>query len=149
MKLLEAEIMKGNYSYNIGTSIISLANLSVGKRLADLQAVKVLIELELERLTPKPKVKKASPSRARKPSNTFMKMQNPSPALAEIIGSKPKPRTQVVTEVWNYISKHNLQNPKNRRNVMCDTKLQKLFGKEEVTMFELAGFIAKHLTEVK
>ena len=88
-----------------------------------------------------PKVKKA-----RKPNEAFMKALTPSALLAEIVGNKPLPRTQVVKKVWDYIKKNNLQNPKNKRNILADDKLQKLFGKKEVTMFELAGIVGKHLS---
>jgi chromatin remodeling complex protein RSC6 len=88
-----------------------------------------------------PKVKKA-----RKPNEAFMKALTPSATLAEIVGAKPLPRTQVVSKIWEYIKKHNLQNPKNKRNILADEKLAKLFGKKEVTMFELAGIVGKHLS---
>ncbi|MEA9356512.1 SWIB/MDM2 domain-containing protein [Bacteriovorax sp. PP10] len=88
-----------------------------------------------------PKVKTA-----RKPNAAFMKALTPSAILAEIVGAKPLPRTQVVSKIWDYIKKHNLQNPKNKRNIIADDKLAKLFGKKEVTMFELAGIVGKHLS---
>jgi chromatin remodeling complex protein RSC6 len=88
-----------------------------------------------------PKVKTA-----RKPNPAFMKALTPSVNLAEIVGSKPLPRTQVVSKIWEYIKKHNLQNPKNKRNIIADEKLLKVFGKKEVTMFELAGIVGKHLS---
>ena len=75
-----------------------------------------------------------------------MKALTPSAILAEIVGNKPLPRTQVVSKIWEYIKKHNLQNPKNKRNILADDKLAKLFGKKEVTMFELAGIVGKHLS---
>jgi upstream activation factor subunit UAF30 len=83
---------------------------------------------------------------ARKPNAAFMKALTPSAILAEIVGKNPLPRTQVVSKIWEYIKKHNLQNPKNRRNILADEKLAKLFGKKEVTMFELAGIVGKHLS---
>ena len=92
--------------------------------------------------------KKAAPKAksARKPNAAFMKALTPSAVLAEIVGNKPLPRTQVVSKIWDYIKKHNLQNPKNKRNIIADDKLAKLFGKKEVTMFELAGIVGKHLS---
>ncbi|MFA6235700.1 MAG: SWIB/MDM2 domain-containing protein [Bacteriovorax sp.] len=99
---------------------------------------------------PKKATKKAAaPKKAktpRKPNAAFMKALTPSATLAEIVGNKPLPRTQVVSKIWEYIKKHNLQNPKNRRNILADDKLAKLFGKKEVTMFELAGIVGKHLS---
>ncbi len=94
-----------------------------------------------------PKAKKAPKAKtARKPNAAFMKALTPSAILAEIVGNKPLPRTQVVSKIWDYIKKHNLQNPKNKRNILAVDKLQKLFGKKEVTMFELAGIVGKHLS---
>jgi len=98
---------------------------------------------------PKATKKVAAPKKAktaRKPNAAFMKALTPSATLAEIVGNKPLPRTQVVSKIWEYIKKHNLQNPKNKRNILADEKLAKLFGKKEVTMFELAGIVGKHLS---
>lgn len=100
----------------------------------------------------KPVAKKAAPKAAvkkvksaRKPNAAFMKALTPSADLANVIGTAPAPRTEVVKKLWVYIKKNNLQNPKNKRNILADDKLQKVFGKKEVTMFELAGLIGKHL----
>ena len=75
-----------------------------------------------------------------------MKALKPSPALAEVIGNVSVPRTEAVRKIWVYIKKNNLQNPKNKRNILADDKLSKVFGKKEVTMFELAGILGKHLS---
>jgi chromatin remodeling complex protein RSC6 len=97
---------------------------------------------------PKATKKVAAPKvkTARKPNPAFMKALTPSLSLAEIVGKNPLPRTQVVSKIWEYIKKHNLQNPKNKRNIIADEKLLKVFGKKEVTMFELAGIVGKHLS---
>src|SRR3989344_5815892 len=76
---------------------------------------------------------------ARKPNAAFMKTLTPSADLAAVIGSTAVPRTEVVKKLWAYIKKNNLQNPKNKRNILADEKLSKVFGKKEVTMFELAS----------
>jgi len=91
--------------------------------------------------------KAAAPKKktARKPNAAFMKAMTPSAELASVIGTAPAARTEVVKKIWAYIKKNNLQNPKNKRNILADEKLAKLFGKKEVTMFELAGLIGKHL----
>ena len=92
--------------------------------------------------------KAAAPKKAksaRKPNAAFMKALTPSPALADVIGAAAAARTEVVKKLWAYIKKHNLQNPKNKRNILADDKLAKVFGKKEVSMFELAGLIGKHL----
>lgn len=90
----------------------------------------------------KPAKKAAS---KRKPNAAFMKALMPSDKLAAIVGAKALPRTQVVKKMWEYIKKHKLQNPKNRRNILADAKLKEVFGKMEVSMFEMTKLISKHL----
>jgi upstream activation factor subunit UAF30 len=90
-----------------------------------------------------PAAKKAKS--ARKPNAAFMQAFTPSAELAAVIGAAAAARTEVVKKLWVYIKKHNLQNPKNKRNILADDKLAKVFGKKEVTMFELASLIGKHL----
>ena len=85
-----------------------------------------------------------APKKAANPA--FMKALTPSAELAAVIGSTPMARTEVVKELWVYIKKHDLQNPANKRNILADAKLEKVFGKKEVTMFELAGIVGKHLS---
>ena len=74
-----------------------------------------------------------------------MKAMAPSAALAAVIGATPVPRTEVVSKLWVYIKKHGLQDAANKRNINADDKLKGVFGKAQVTMFELAGLIGKHL----
>ncbi len=81
----------------------------------------------------------------RKPNAAFMKELTPSADLAAVIGDKAVARTEAVKLVWDYIKTNNLQNPANKRNILADSKLSKVFGKEEVTMFELTGLLGKHL----
>jgi chromatin remodeling complex protein RSC6 len=81
----------------------------------------------------------------RKPNAAFMKPLTPSPALAEIVGAAPLPRTQVVKKLWAYIKKNNLQDAKNRRNINADAKLKTVFGKATVSMFEMTKLVSKHL----
>jgi upstream activation factor subunit UAF30 len=85
--------------------------------------------------------KKTSTSRA----NALQKPLQPSDELAEVVGSRPLPRGQVVSKVWDYIRSHNLQNPENRREILADDKLRKIFGKDKVTMFEMNKHLAQHL----
>jgi upstream activation factor subunit UAF30 len=82
---------------------------------------------------------------ARKPNAAFMQALTPSEVLADVIGAAAVARTEVVKRLWAYIKKNNLQNPKNKRNILADEKLAKVFGKKEVSMFELASIIGKHL----
>ena len=86
------------------------------------------------------------PKKGRKPSAAFMKPLTPSEALADVIGSKAMPRTQVTKKLWDYIKKHKLQDSKNRRNINADEALKKVFGgKKQVSMFEMTKLVSKHL----
>jgi upstream activation factor subunit UAF30 len=78
-------------------------------------------------------------------ANALQKPLQPSEELAAVIGSRPLPRGQVVSKIWGYIRSHNLQNPENRREILADDKLRKVFGKEKVTMFEMNKYLAQHL----
>ena len=66
--------------------------------------------------------------------------------LAAVIGSGPLPRGPVVSKIWEYIRSHNLQNPENRREIVADDQLRRVFGKDKVTMFEMNKHLAAHLT---
>ncbi len=81
----------------------------------------------------------------RKPNPAFMKPMQPSDALAEIVGSKPLPRTEVTKKVWAHIKRHKLQNPKNKREILADEKLRPVFGKDKLTMFEMTKAVNRHL----
>ena len=90
--------------------------------------------------------KTAKKKPARKPNAAFMKPVTPSPALAEIVGSRPIPRTEVTKRLWAYIKKNKLQDPKNRRMIKADAALKAVFGgKSTVNMFEMTKLVAKHL----
>ena len=69
----------------------------------------------------------------------------PSAALAAVVGATPLPRTEVVSKLWTYIKKNKLQNQANKRMIDADAKLKEIFGKMQVSMFEMAGLIGKHL----
>ncbi len=84
-------------------------------------------------------------STAKKPT-AFNRALTPSAELAAVIGSTPQPRTEVVKLMWEYIKANQLQNPKNKRNILADAKLKAIFGKDEVTMFEMTGLVGKHLS---
>jgi upstream activation factor subunit UAF30 len=91
--------------------------------------------------------KKAPPKKksARKPNAAFMAALNPSSTLAEVIGNKPMPRTEIVKKIWDYIKKNNLQDKKNRRMINADGKLKPLFGKDQISMFDLAKIVSKNV----
>jgi len=92
------------------------------------------------------KAKKAAAKKpARKPNAAFMAPLNPSAQLAEVIGNKPTPRTEIVKKIWDYIKKNNLQHKKNRRMINADAKLRPLFGKDQISMFELAKIVNQNV----
>jgi DNA topoisomerase III len=70
----------------------------------------------------------------------------PSPQLAAVIGADPVARTEVVKKLWDYIKANGLQDATNKRAINADDKLLPVFGKPQVTMFELAGIVGRHLT---
>ncbi|MBX9815840.1 MAG: hypothetical protein A4S12_06395 [Proteobacteria bacterium SG_bin5] len=69
----------------------------------------------------------------------------PSADLAAIVGADKLPRSEVVSKVWEYIKAHNLQNPENKREILADEKLEKIFGKKSATMFEMNKHISAHV----
>lgn len=81
-------------------------------------------------------------------SNTaFMKPMNLSEELEAVVGKGPMPRSEVVKALWVYIKKHDLQDPKNKRNINADDKLKVVFGgKGTVSMFEMTKLVSKHLS---
>ena len=83
----------------------------------------------------------------RKANPALMKPYKLSADLEAVCGKGPMPRGQVVKKLWEYIKKNNLQNPKNKRNIMADAKLKVIFGgKGEVNMFEMTKLVSKHLS---
>ena len=90
--------------------------------------------------------KKATKKSTRKPSAAFMKPMTPSPALGEVVGTKPLPRTEVTKKLWAYIKKNGLQDKKNKRMIKADDALKTVFGgKATVNMFEMTKLVSRHL----
>jgi chromatin remodeling complex protein RSC6 len=82
----------------------------------------------------------------RKPNAAFMKPVQPSDKLAEVVGSKAIPRTEVTKKLWAYIKKNGLQDKKNKRMIKADDNLKAVFGgKATVNMFEMTKLVSKHL----
>ena len=82
----------------------------------------------------------------RKAGGGLARPVTPSADLAAITGSAPLPRSEVVSKVWDHIRKNNLQNPENKREIVADDKLKKIFGKDRCTMFEMNKHLSKHLS---
>ena len=95
-----------------------------------------------KKAAPKKAAKKAAPKKksARKPNAAFMAPLTPSPALAEVIG-----RTEIVKKIWEHIKRNNLQDKNNKRMINADAKLRPIFGKDQISMFELAKVVNKHV----
>jgi chromatin remodeling complex protein RSC6 len=99
----------------------------------------------------KPAAKKAAPKKAgkpkvkRTPNAGFMKPMTPSTMLAAVVGAMPLPRTEVVKKIWEYIKKNKLQDAINKRMINADEKLRAIFGKAQVSMFEMTKIFNKHL----
>ena len=85
-------------------------------------------------------------AKKRTPNAAFMKPVTPSASLADIVGSKPIPRTEVTKKLWAYIKKNGLQDKKDRRMINADAALKAVFGgKASVNMFEMTKLVGKHL----
>lgn len=76
-----------------------------------------------------------------------MKPMTISADLAAVVGKGPMPRSEVTKKIWAYIKKNDLQDPKNKRNIVADANLKKVFGgKGTVSMFEMTKLLGKHLS---
>ena len=69
----------------------------------------------------------------------------PSAALAAVIGADPIARPQVIKKLWDYIKANQLQDAKDKRAINADAALLPVFGKPQISMFELTGIVGKHL----
>jgi chromatin remodeling complex protein RSC6 len=82
----------------------------------------------------------------RKPNAAFMKPVQPNAKLAEVVGAKPLPRTELTKKLWAYIKKNKLQDKKVRTQINADAALQAVFGgKKQVSMFEMTKLVSKNL----
>lgn len=113
-------------------------------------------EVVTEAVVPAPAKKRAAPKKAaetaavveatdKKPNTGFMKPWTPSTELAAVVGKKALPRTEVTKKIWAYIKKHKLQDETDKRKINADKKLKAVFGKDQVTMFEMSKLISPHL----
>lgn len=92
--------------------------------------------------------KKAIKKPARKAYAALLKPMKPSAELAAIVGAKASPRGQITKNVWAYIKKNDLQDHRNKRMIIADDKLKRVFsGKAKVNMFEMTKLVSKHIVE--
>jgi chromatin remodeling complex protein RSC6 len=91
--------------------------------------------------------KKKTAGKTKRTANAaFMKPVQPDATLAEVVGAKPIPRTEVTKRLWAYIKKNGLQDKKNKRMINGDAALKAVFGgKASVNMFEMTKLVSKHL----
>lgn len=75
-----------------------------------------------------------------------MKPVTPDAALAAVVGAAPLPRTELTKKLWDYIKSKDLQNPENKREILADAALKKVFdGKDKVSMFEMTKLVSGHV----
>jgi len=102
-----------------------------------------------KKAAPKKAAKKAAPKKAAKKEapKKAVKPEDPKKPVTPAEQTKPVPRTEVVKKIWVYIKANKLQDPKNRRMINADAKLKVVFGgKAQVSMFDMAKHLAKHLS---
>ncbi len=120
------------------------AKKAAAKKAAPAKKVAAKKAAPAKKAAAKPAAKKA-PAKKRTPNAAFMKALTLSPALAAVLGDKPLPRTEIVSKLWVYIKANKLQDSINKRMINADVKLKAVFGKAQVSMFEMAGLIGKHV----
>jgi chromatin remodeling complex protein RSC6 len=137
LRQLDVSVLRGK----AGASIIRVAQ---GKHRHDavVRAEKLEAEMAKKAAESKPA---AADGKEKKVNPALMKPLQPSKELAAIVGSSPLPRPEVVSKLWAYIKKNNLQNPENKREIIGDDKLKAVFGTDKVTMFEMNKHVARHL----
>ena len=78
-----------------------------------------------------------------------MAPMTPDDALAAIVGSDPLPRTEITKRVWDYIRQNKLQDPNDKRMIVADAKMRRVFnGKDSVSMFEMTKLVNSHIKKV-
>jgi chromatin remodeling complex protein RSC6 len=100
-----------------------------------------------KKAAPKKAVKKAAPKKKakRKANPALLAPMTVNDKLGAVIGNKPISRGQIVKKLWDYFKKNKLQDPKNKRMINADALLKPLFGKAQVSMFEIGGIISKNV----
>jgi len=119
----------------------------MAKKTARKSAKKKTAKRKTARKTARKSARKTAKKKStRRPNAAFMRPVTPSPKLAEVVGPKPIPRTEVTKRLWAYIKKNGLQDSKNRRMIKADDALKDVFGgRSQVNMFEMTKLVGKHL----
>jgi chromatin remodeling complex protein RSC6 len=105
---------------------------------------------EVEKLQKKQEKSERKPKKPRQPHG-FAKPTIISDELCVFLGKEQGTlvsRTEVTKSIIKYISDNKLQNPENRRHILMDTTLKKLFGPETdnvtVDYFSMQKYVNKH-----
>ena len=124
---------------NVAAKAATPAKKVAAKKAAPATKEAALKAAPAKKAAAKPAAKKRTPNAA------FMKALTLSKELAAVLGDKPLPRTEIVSKLWVYIKANKLQDSINKRMINADAKLKAVFGKAQVSMFEMAGLIGKHV----
>lgn len=81
-------------------------------------------------------------------SNPFNRPVDISESLQEVVGIESGTRPQVVKLIWKYIKENNLQDPSDRRYVICDDKLHKVFKRKRLNCFKMNCELSNHLYSI-
>ncbi|XP_022735843.1 upstream activation factor subunit spp27-like [Durio zibethinus] len=78
----------------------------------------------------------------------LMQVMTVSPQLGKFLGASQASRTDALKKTWDYIKHHKLQNPANKREILCDEQLKTIFaGKDTVGMFEITKLLSPHFVK--
>ena len=53
---------------------------------------------------------------------------------------------QIVKQLWAYIRQNSLQDPDDKRKIICNDELRVVFGTDTTDMFKMNKLLAKHIT---
>ena len=136
----------------VGAAAKSAAKTAAGKTAVAKTALKPAVKKAAAKKVPAKKVttkstaaKTAAPRKTSPRAASTATGKTPSAALAAVIGTELVTRPQVMKKLWDYIKAQGLQDTANKRNVNADAKLLPVFGKPQVSMFEIAGLVGGHL----
>jgi upstream activation factor subunit UAF30 len=132
---------------NTSITLHPLKSKKMATKKAKKKAVKKAVKKPAKKAVKKAAKKPAKKKSARKPNAAFMRPLTPSGALGAVVGTKALPRTEAVKKIWAYIRTNKLQDNKNRRMINTDDKLKAVFsGKSQVSMFDVAKALSKHMS---
>ncbi|KAJ8498752.1 hypothetical protein OPV22_009304 [Ensete ventricosum] len=91
--------------------------------------------------------KESAPPRAKRRGGPggLNKVCGVSPELQPIVGEAAMSRTQIVKQLWAYIRQNNLQDPNNKRKIICNDELRRVFETDSTDMFKMNKLLAKHI----